>query len=155
MQALAWGLTVGSPLLILAAPPAWPRRLAAVLIGLAPGFVLLSLSYEVLFYAALCTAGMLWVALYDATHDATAPLVAVDTGAVAEGGVRPQRAVFHALAHVPAVLMFACLFNLAFFGTGNVASISSFEISSTYRFATVFAPHLMVRVACSSRGCRS
>lgn len=47
------------------------------------------------------------------------------------------------LSDVRIPLIFMVLFNVAFFGTGNFASIASFEISSVYRFITIFSPFLM------------
>ena len=44
---------------------------------------------------------------------------------------------------VQRAFVFLLLIKIAFFGTGNVASMSSFEISSTYRYVTVFAPFIM------------
>lgn len=47
------------------------------------------------------------------------------------------------LSDVRIPLCFLILINVAFFGTGNVASIASFEISSVYRFITIFNPFIM------------
>ena len=40
-------------------------------------------------------------------------------------------------------MVFLVLINAAFFGTGNIASVACFEISSVYRFTTRFNPFLM------------
>jgi phosphatidylinositol glycan class N len=89
-------------------------------------FVLLSINYEVLFFTSLCAFLVLW----------TRQLHAQRVGERAAIGKIAEFDVAHSLLYV-----FLCY--VAFFGTGNVASISSFEISSTYRFTTVFAPFLM------------
>jgi phosphatidylinositol glycan class N len=98
------------------------RRLVEVMLAFAPSFVLLSIAYEVLFYVVLCGVLVSWLLLETQTAFASSSSVWREV----------QRA-----------FVFLLLVNIAFFGTGNVASMSSFEISSTYRFVTVFAPFTM------------
>ncbi|KAG6616207.1 putative GPI ethanolamine phosphate transferase [Phytophthora cinnamomi] len=81
-----------------------------------------SIAYEVLFYVVLCGVLVSWLLLE------------------AEASMTSSSSIWR---EVQRAFVFLLLVNIAFFGTGNVASMSSFEISSTYRFVTVFAPFTM------------
>lgn len=110
-------------------------RLVQVMLAFAPSFVLLSISYEVFFYVALCCVLVAWVEREAASatqriHQRTVPASTVSGDSTG-------------MSEVHRAFLFLLLVNIAFFGTGNVASMSSFEISSTYRFVTVFSPFTM------------
>jgi phosphatidylinositol glycan class N len=89
--------------------------------------VLLSISYELLFYVCFCSTVLLWLeverALYKGKH------------------ITERRTL--SASDVRSVLMFLFFINVAFFGTGNVASLGSFSLESVYRFTTIFNPFLM------------
>ncbi|CAH0519393.1 unnamed protein product [Peronospora belbahrii] len=98
------------------------KRLIEVMLAFAPSCILLSIAYEVLFYVVLCSVLVSWILL-----EAQAAL----------------ESRFSRWREIQRAFVFLLLVKIAFFGTGNVASMSSFEISSTYRFVTVFAPFTM------------
>jgi phosphatidylinositol glycan class N len=100
------------------------------MMAFAPAYILLSISYEVLFYVALCLALSSWVRMEHLSSMTKSQSRQKTNAAVS---IRDFRTAF----------LFLLFIKIAFFGTGNVASMSSFEISSTYRFVTVFAPFLM------------
>ena len=91
-----------------------------ICLGLTPVYLLLSISYEVLFWVSLCWCLTIWMNLETITT--SVPSLSRDC-----------RVAFCYLLFI----------KIGFFGTGNIASMSSFEISSTYRFVTVFSPFLM------------
>lgn len=86
----------------------YPERLAVLLFAFAPAFVILSLSYEALFYGVYVAALVAWVQL-ESSLAADEPNT--------DGLIR--------LAHVRVSLFFLAFLHLGFFGVGNVASISS------------------------------
>lgn len=129
-QVASWLILVGGgalPFWLRVARPTDLVLLAAASFGAT--YVLLSVNYEVVFYTSLAAFLALW------TRQAHAQRVL-------------ERTVLGKLAYVDVenALLYVFLSYVAFFGTGNVASISSFEISSTYRFTTVFAPFLMALI---------
>jgi phosphatidylinositol glycan class N len=92
-------------------------------------FTFLSISYEVLFYCALSATLYAWYYLEASLFRARRP---------EQLSSRPTRAITLSDARISLFFLYLCY--VAFFGTGNIASISSFEVSSTFRFMTIFNP---------------
>lgn len=125
------------------------ERLLVLLFTFAPAFIILSLSYEALFFAVLCTTLVLWMLL---------------ECKLAEGRTDKTTTPINA-QHLRIALFFLAFLHVCFFGVGNVASISSvsatmwalapqltlvrlqFYLEPVYRLIPVFAPFPMVRLA--------
>ncbi|KAF0720208.1 Aste57867_477 [Aphanomyces stellatus] len=103
-------------------------RLMQIMLAVSPFFLLLSISYEVFFYAFFCLTLLLWIRLENKSSKPSS--TASFTSGVSAEDVR-------------LALWYLVFFKLSFFATGNIASMSSFEISSTFRFVTVFNPFIM------------
>ncbi|CAN4082504.1 unnamed protein product [Withania somnifera] len=112
-------------------------RLASIFLGIAPPFLLLLIDYEAVFYGALSLALIAWILvekayLHITKFRSSTPIKSLEDD---------KRCLELSDMRIP--LTFMVFFNIAFFGTGNFASIASFEISSVYRFITIFSPFLM------------
>ena len=140
----AWVIAIGAMPLPMFSPPRTLPRFVSVFLAAATAYALFSVSYESLFYAALGGTCLAWLTLERYVQKVRA----VDElgGSQGKKGVvfetlTAHRGVREGDARHAAV--FLALINAAFFGTGNIASVASFEISSVYRFTTRFKPFLM------------
>ena len=135
------------------------HRLVVIFLSLAPTFIILTISYEGLFYFALSVTLVTWVRLEHRIYrsftapqeshspapagpvsdlDPLAPVVATgSSGRLALDG-HDYRAL--TLADARIALFFLYLLQSAFFSTGNIASISSFSLDAVYRLIPVFDP---------------
>ncbi|KKA26401.1 hypothetical protein TD95_001408 [Thielaviopsis punctulata] len=119
------------------------HRLLSMFLTCAPTFVILTISYEALFYVAFSLILVTWVRLEHRIDAAMTflppPSPPVAAVAAAPAGTatayRPLR-----LSDARVVLFFFVLLQSAFFSTGNVASISSFSLDSVYRLIPIFDP---------------
>ncbi|EFC43696.1 predicted protein, partial [Naegleria gruberi] len=129
-QIAAWGLSLISLLLPFLSSNAYQVRAQSILSGFATPLVLLSVNYEVLFYAGILVAFLFWMRQ--------------------EKKKRKKDESFTpgwlSKSEFSTAIFFIFLFNVGFFGTGNLATIASFELSSVYRFISVFSPFTMAAI---------
>lgn len=144
-QVINWSIAGVSMVLPLFSPNGLLSRLTSIYLGFAPAFLLLSIGYEAVFYGALALALMAWILfenvylyLNQTSTSSSSTSMAMEDDLALESNDRCLR-----LSDMRIPLAFMIFFNIAFFGTGNFASIASFEISSVYRFITIFSPFLM------------
>lgn len=125
------------------------HRLVVVFLTCAPTFVILTISYEGLFYVAFWVTLLTWVRLeYEVYANSTAQVeVAVEskssnasteTKQVPDRLPNPYRPL--SLSDARVALFFFVFLQSAFFSTGNVASISSFSLESVTRLIPIFEP---------------
>ncbi|KAJ6775721.1 PHOSPHATIDYLINOSITOL GLYCAN CLASS N [Salix koriyanagi] len=143
-QLINWSIAGFSTVLPLFSENSLLSRLTSIFLGFAPSFLLLSIGYEAVFYGALALVLVAWI-LFENTilHLMMAKKLSASMKRTGEITMLENDVRYLQLSDVRIPLIFLILFNVAFFGTGNFASIASFEISSVYRFITVFSPFLM------------
>jgi phosphatidylinositol glycan class N len=138
-----------------------------IFLAFSPLFIILTISYEGLFYLAFCITCVTWVRLEHAiyTHtNASKPTLAAKSAAngKANGASKPNgpskssasvlpvldrlaappKGGYRALTLADARISLFSLYLLqsAFFSTGNIASISSFSLDACLRLIPVFDP---------------
>lgn len=115
------------------------HRLMLIFMTCAPVFVILTISYEGLFYVAFATTILAWIKLEYSVDMFTLQKTQGNKGnaktSKLAGSFRPLK-----LSDARVALFFMFLLQSAFFSTGNVASISSFSLESVNRLLPVFDP---------------
>lgn len=120
----------------------YTHRRIILFLTCAPAFVILTVSYEGLFYIAFCTLLLAWVRLEYSiqkfTNHQSAITKPTSSAAPATTGITGFRTL--RLSDARVALFFFVLLQSAFFSTGNVASVSSFSLESVNRLFPVFDP---------------
>lgn len=127
-------------------------RLLHIFLCLYTTFVLLSTSFEALFVLLLFASLALWLALEDRLAPSHHKLTSLWEGVISfrlskvvtilpNQTEKPRQGV--TLNDLRLVFICLVLGLLSFFGTGNIASVNTFDPAAVYCFLTVFSPFVM------------
>lgn len=98
-------------------------RLLTIYLTFAPIFIILTISFEALFYVVFTCYIVQWIEI--------------------ESQIKQLKSHDNHLQLLRVAVIGFFLLQIAFFGTGNVASISSFSLDSVYRLLPIFDPFAM------------
>ncbi|CAJ2513751.1 Uu.00g018700.m01.CDS01 [Anthostomella pinea] len=120
------------------------QRLLVIFLTFAPTFVILTISYEGLFYLTFCLTLVTWVRLehHGYVYSQEAAEKPNQPDSIAETAVEVVTSQFRplGLSDARVALFFFVLLQSAFFSTGNIASISAFSLESVMRLMPIFDP---------------
>jgi phosphatidylinositol glycan class N len=129
------------------------HRLVVVFLQFAPTFIILTISYEGLFYFAFCLCLFSWMRLEHqvnletsghpgtATASSSNPIKpAVDAAADRIDSIKKGDYRSLTLADARIALFFFFFIQSAFFSASNIASVSSFSLEAVYRLVPIFDP---------------
>jgi phosphatidylinositol glycan class N len=122
----------------------YQHRLLIVFLTFAPIFVILTISYEGLFYVVFGVTLVTWVSLEHQIYTYAKEVVSStkktngSANTLDSATSSPFRSLTLSDARIS--VFFLTLIQSAFFSTGNIASVSSFSLDAVYRLIPVFDP---------------
>ncbi|XP_006837639.1 PREDICTED: GPI ethanolamine phosphate transferase 1 [Chrysochloris asiatica] len=143
-QIVSWTLLGSSLVVPLLSPTSLFQRLFSIFASLMPTYLLLSTGYEALFPLVLSCLMFVWIQIEQETRQQSGVSCKQKLTSI-EFSCNTDITQFRQLGLDDIRRAFFLVFFLvtAFFGTGNIASINSFDLASVYCFLTVFSPFMM------------
>nr|XP_060469998.1 GPI ethanolamine phosphate transferase 1 isoform X2 [Panthera onca] len=143
-QIISWLILAFSLVLPLLSPTSLFERLFSILLSLMSTYILLSTGYEALFPLVLSCLMFVWIQVEQETlqqHGISCKQKVTSVRFTCSTDITQFRQLY--LDDVRRAFFLVFFLVTAFFGTGNIASVNSFDLASVYCFLTVFSPFMM------------
>uniref|UniRef100_A0A8C6AUV1 GPI ethanolamine phosphate transferase 1 n=1 Tax=Monodon monoceros TaxID=40151 RepID=A0A8C6AUV1_MONMO len=143
-QVISWIILASSFIMPLLSPLILFDRLFSILVSSMSTYLLLSTGYEALFPLVLSCLMFVWIHMEQETLPQSVVFCKQKVSNI-QFTYNTDITQFRDLCLDDIRRAFFLVFFLmtAFFGTGNIASINSFDLASVYCFLTVFSPYMM------------
>ncbi|XP_035269131.1 GPI ethanolamine phosphate transferase 1 [Anguilla anguilla] len=143
-QIVSWTTLVSSFVVPLLSSTHLFQRLLSISLSLVTTYLLLSTGYEALFPPMLCWLMFVWINIEQEAMNAQGVSTKLELSRIDfSENIDITKIRQLSLDDIRRSYFFVFFIITAFFGTGNIASINSFDPASVYCFLTVFNPFIM------------